>query len=206
MRGLIILSVLAGGGGLALGLGGRRRRRRRPSLPALLPLVYFGVMGAPIYGRGLVPGTGDLVDFDTLAPRGSPNEYLVAPFDRAPAFDDDEKREVAPTFPVGVDELRFAFEAALRKRMLPGFGDVFGRPTKSDGRRFVYVERTPLLRFPDVLNVEFVELGAATSTLILHSGSVYGYSDVGKNRARVGELLDAIRDLPPSLKRRTVAV
>lgn len=183
-----------------------RRRRRRPNPSALLPLAYLGVMGAPIYGRGLVPGTGDLLDFATLAPRSSPNEFLAAPPDAAPAFDDAAKRAAAPTFPVAADELRSAFERALRSRMLPGLGDVYARPTKSAGRRFVYVERTPLFRFPDVLNVEFVPLSETTSTVVLHSGSVFGQSDLGKNEARVRELLDALRDLPPAMKRASVPV
>jgi uncharacterized protein (DUF1499 family) len=62
------------------------------------------------------------------------------------------------------------------------------------------------LRFPDVLNVRFVELTERTSTLVLHSGSVYGYSDVGKNKERVGEMLEALRDLPPAMQKSAVAV
>ena len=70
----------------------------------------------------------------------------------------------------------------------------------------MYVERTPLFRFPDVLNVEFVPLSETTSTVVLHSGSVFGQSDLGKNEARVRELLDALRDLPPAMKRASVPV
>ena len=109
------------------------------------PTLYLGVMGAPIYGRGL-PGAGGLLDFDTLAPRTSPNEYLAAPADEAPKFDDDAKREVAPVFPVSADDLKAAFEAMLAGRA-PVLGDVYARPTLSDEatRRHVYVrERRPI--------------------------------------------------------------
>lgn len=109
------------------------------------PTLYLGVMGAPIYGRGL-PGAGGLLDFDTLAPRTSPNEYLAAPADAAPKFDDDAKREVAPVFPVPADDLKAAFEAMLAGRA-PVLGDVYARPTLSDEatRRHVYVrERRPI--------------------------------------------------------------
>ena len=54
---------------------------------------------------------------------------------------------------------------------------------------FVYVERTPLFRFPDVINAQFLDSGNGTSTLILHSASVYGLDDLGKNRERVEDLL-----------------
>jgi hypothetical protein len=43
-------------------------------------------MSAPIYGKGLLPGTGGLVDFKTIEKKASPNEYLVAPEGSCPRF------------------------------------------------------------------------------------------------------------------------
>jgi uncharacterized protein (DUF1499 family) len=60
----------------------------------------------------------------------------------------------------------------------------------------VYVERTPLFRFPDILNVQFLDAGNGTSTLVLHSASVFGQSDLGKNQERVEDLLKRMSDLP----------
>ena len=72
--------------------------------------------------------------------------------------------------------------------------------------RYTYVERTPLFRFPDVINVQFVEVDDNSSTLILHSASVYGQSDLGKNKERVTEMLSALSDLPKALTATAVSV
>ena len=43
--------------------------------PILAPAAgYLAVMGAPVYGQDLLPGTGGLLDFDSLTPRVSTNE------------------------------------------------------------------------------------------------------------------------------------
>ncbi|KAJ8607866.1 hypothetical protein CTAYLR_008887 [Chrysophaeum taylorii] len=166
--------------------------------------TYFGVMCAPVYGKG-IPGLGGMVDFETLEARSSPNEYLAAPKDRCPKFTTDEKRQQAPVFPVDADELKRSFEAMLEKRYaIPAFA----APTLSDRhkRHYVYVERTPLLRFPDIINVQFVPINDRSSTLVLHSGSIYGYSDLGKNKERVTEMLAAIPNLPSRIKQTGVQV
>ena len=186
---------------------GRRRRFIRPP-PNPLPL-YFGVMGAPVYGRDILPFLGGLIDFETLEPRSSPNEYLAAPLDAAPLFNDTSKRIAAPTYPVSAEELRTSFEEALAKRQ-PLNGDFWAKPVQEDSdafaSRFVYVERTPLFRFPDVINAQFLEAGNGTSTLILHSASVYGQSDLGKNKERVEDLLKRISDLPSNMTATAVSV
>lgn len=185
---------------------GRRRFIRPP--PSPLPL-YFGVMGAPVYGRDILPFLGGLIDFEALEPRSSPNEYLAAPLDAAPLFNDTAKRIVAPTYPVSAEELRTSFEQALAKRQ-PLNGDFWAKPVQEDSdafaSRFVYVERTPLFRFPDVVNVQFLEVGNGSSTLILHSASVYGQSDLGKNKERVEDLLKRISDLPTNMTATAVSV
>ena len=78
-------------------------------------------------------------------------------------------------------------------------GDFWAKPVQADSdafaQRFVYVERTPLFRFPDILNVQFLDTGNGTSTLVLHSASVFGQSDLGKNQERVEDLLKRMSDL-----------
>lgn len=180
-------------------------------LPALaVPVAgFFGVMCAPVYGKGL-PGLGGMIDFETLARRASPNEYLAAPLGSCPKFVDTDAtterfREEAPVYPINADELKKSFEEMLNKRFSV---QAFAKPTLSDKekRQYVYVERTPLLRFPDIINVQFIPLGANTSTLILHSASIYGYSDLGKNRQRVKEMIRDIPNLPPRMSRNAIQV
>ena len=186
----------------------KRCRRRRRRVTPLNPLgLYLGVMGAPVYGRDLLPFLGGLVDFETLEPRDSPNEYLSAPADAAPAFVSADKRQNATVYPVSVTALKDAFEKMLADRQ-PVAGELFAKPTLADvaSSRYTYVERTPLLRFPDVINVQFLEAGEDSSTLVLHSASVYGYDDLGKNKQRVTEMLAALNDLPRAMTASAVSV
>ena len=64
----------------------------------------------------------------------------------------------------------------------------------------------PFFRFPDVINAQFLDSGNGTSTLILHSASVYGQDDLGKNRERVEDLLKRIADLPANMTATAVSV
>ena len=58
-----------------------------------------------------------------------------------------------------------------------------------DKRRFVYVQHSPTFRFPDIITVEFVQLGPNRSSIAIYSRSRYGHYDFGKNRKRVGKWL-----------------
>ena len=82
------------------------------------------------------------------------------------------------------------------------------------------MQRTPVLRFPDIVQIAFLEAGTTAgttagnepgneagtepgneagtepgneaATLCIYSRSVYGYSDLGRNRARVEDWLARI--------------
>ena len=58
-----------------------------------------------------------------------------------------------------------------------------------DDRRFVYIQHSPTFRFPDIITVEFVQLGPNRSSIAVYSRSRYGQYDFGKNRKRVGKWL-----------------
>uniref|UniRef100_A0A7S2RUZ7 DUF1499 domain-containing protein n=1 Tax=Rhizochromulina marina TaxID=1034831 RepID=A0A7S2RUZ7_9STRA len=183
------------------GKGGCKARRKFCLKPRLNPAVavapvvapvagYYGVMLAPIYGKGLLPGTGGKLDFEALKPRMSPNEYLVAPEEAVPNFVDEAKRGVAKVYPVSRTELREAFFRAVNKQYAI---QLYAQPTLRDEAldQYVFVHRTLYFRFPDVLNVRFVDCEGGVS-VVLHSGSVYGYDDLGKNKARVETWLEAL--------------
>jgi uncharacterized protein (DUF1499 family) len=63
--------------------------------------------------------------------------------------------------------------------------------TRRDGvaRQFEYVQRSRVLRFPDVITVQLIPLGPDRSTLAVYSRSRYGRSDFGVNRRRVEDWL-----------------
>jgi len=61
--------------------------------------------------------------------------------------------------------------------------------------RLVVIQHTPLLRFPDVITVEFVALGADRSSVAIYSRARYGKADFGTNRKRVLAWLSRISRL-----------
>jgi uncharacterized protein (DUF1499 family) len=56
-----------------------------------------------------------------------------------------------------------------------------------------YVQRSRLLRFPDLVTVRFVPIDDTHSTLAIYSRSVYGKGDMGVNRIRVEEWLARLK-------------
>jgi uncharacterized protein (DUF1499 family) len=58
-----------------------------------------------------------------------------------------------------------------------------------DDRQFVYIQHSPTFRFPDIITVEFIQLGPNRSSIAIYSRSRYGHYDFGKNRRRVGKWL-----------------
>lgn len=55
-----------------------------------------------------------------------------------------------------------------------------------------WVQRSRVMRFPDTVNVRFVDLGEGRSTLALYSRSQLGSDDMGVNRARIERWLDRL--------------
>jgi uncharacterized protein (DUF1499 family) len=125
------------------------------------------------------------VSFPTLVRRTTPNDALACPADLCRAAKPDLE---APIFPVPASELCGRLEALVRGEPrtshLPGAGN--------DQRRARLVQRSALLRFPDVIDVEIIALDPTRSTLALYSRSVIGISDLGVNRARLARWLDAL--------------
>jgi Protein of unknown function (DUF1499) len=62
-------------------------------------------------------------------------------------------------------------------------------------RRYVYIQHTPVFRFPDIITVEFVPLGPNRSSLAIYSRSRYGQYDFAKNRKRVERWLLTLQRL-----------
>ena len=56
-------------------------------------------------------------------------------------------------------------------------------------RRYVYIQHSPLFRFPDIVTVELIPLGPSRSSIALYSRSRYGEYDFAKNRKRVEKWL-----------------
>lgn len=139
-------------------------------------VVAFVVVGPDRFWR--IAGPPDLgnVVFETLTRRGTPNDALACPSGLCRAASDI----VSPVYPVGPADLRSAFARMLGRE---------ARVEKLDADDAVlqdrYLQRTPLLGFPDTIVVRFLAAGEGRSTIAVYSRSRVGRKDFGANRQRI---------------------
>lgn len=93
----------------------------------------------------------------------------------------------SPVFALPVDRLvdRWA-------EIIAGESNVIRVEDQPAARRIVFIQHTPLLRFPDIITVEFVALAPDRSSLAIYSRARYGRGDFGTNRKRVTRWLDRL--------------
>ncbi len=158
----------------------------------ILGWLLLGVLllaaGGMIYVRvaPLDPATWH-VDPVTAPTPPTPNSFRVL----APGATPGPEEMSSPLFPVPPAQLMQAFDrmalAQPRTERLAG---------TADGQGFVtYVQRTPLVGYPDYVSVRAVPVGEGQSALVILSRSRFGKSDLGVNKARVAQWLDAL-DIP----------
>jgi uncharacterized protein (DUF1499 family) len=122
----------------------------------------------------------DFVDWAELERPASPNSYLVCPAGRTTAAVDREP----PVYDVAPDALERAWLDALAAEPR-----LTRRAAEPAGRRYLFVQRTPVLRFPDLVQLEIFDVPPDRATYCVYSRSLYGYGDLGVNRARVEDWL-----------------
>lgn len=156
---------------------------------ALVTIVAFVLLGpARVWG---VFGPADLgsVDFARLERRASPNDALACPEGFCGGAQADV---VAPVFALDARALAAAMERALApERHLTC---VAADATAGTAR---YVQRTPLLGFPDTIELRYIDLPGGRSTLAIYSRSKLGHSDLGANRARIERWLRLLAAAAP---------
>ena len=113
------------------------------------------------------------------------NAFLACPPDYCRA-----KAAASPVFAIPVEQL-----AALWTQMLAGEPNIVKVAAEPDQHRLVVIQHTPLLRFPDIITVEFVALGPDRSSLAVYSHARYGSGDFGTNRRRVEAWLNRLQNL-----------
>jgi hypothetical protein len=168
-----------------LATGGRVRVARRiitALLSTVLGLVVVGV-GLRIYmGREaedrLAPGEAIAIS-ELRSPLPKPS-FLACP----PGYCSAAGSVTSPVFDLPWDRLHEYWIELIsgQKRMVTLAAD-------PDALRFVYIQHSPIFRFPDIITVEFVPLGPMRSSIAIYSRSRYGEYDFGKNRKRVGRWL-----------------
>jgi uncharacterized protein (DUF1499 family) len=147
---------------------------------AVAALIWEGTTLESMLGVGEVP----VVDFATLERGPDANQYLLCPNGMCTAQTDGE----APVFDVPVEQLQVAWDEMLAEQ--PRL-EVLRRDVTNV--QIDYVQRTRLLRFPDLITVRFVPVDDSHSTLAIYSRSVYGKGDMGVNRIRVEEWLARLK-------------
>jgi uncharacterized protein (DUF1499 family) len=128
------------------------------------------------------------MDIAHIVRPSSPNTALAASEGFVPSPD-----VVTPRYGVAADKL-----FALVQHVAAGQPRTFQAALYTDQLQAHYVVRSAVLNFPDLVTVAVRPDGPAASTVIMYSRSVYGYGDMGVNRARVAAWLDAIRMQLPS--------
>lgn len=93
----------------------------------------------------------------------------------------------SPVFALSVDRL-----AKDWAEMIAGENNVIEVEDEPAAHRLVLIQHTPLLRFPDIITVEFIALAPDQSSLAIYSRARYGRSDFGTNRRRVLRWLDRL--------------
>ena len=147
---------------------------------AFAALIWEGTTLESMLYVGEVP----VIDFATLQRDTVPNQYLLCPKGMCAAETDGE----APVFDVPVEQLQVAWDEMLAEQ-----------PRIEVQRRDVtnlqidYVQRSRLLRFPDLITVRFVPIDDTHSTVAIYSRSVWGKGDMGVNRTRVEEWLARLK-------------
>ncbi|HTZ78364.1 MAG TPA: DUF1499 domain-containing protein [Stellaceae bacterium] len=156
-------------------------RRWRAMVLTLVVIVAAALLGVRLYmSRAVEDGLqpGEQVDFARLALGARDNVYLLCP--REPAICSAPPDGASPVFALGA--------MALRDRLLQMVAEEPRvRLISEDAahRHLVFIARSVLLRFPDIVTVEILPMGPGQSTLAILSRSRYGRSDFGVNRRRV---------------------
>jgi hypothetical protein len=142
------------------------------------------VIGWFAWGRGDGAAADPMPDFATLVLHEKPNQYLALP----PGFASAAlPHGESPVFDLPVAELERRALGVIRTQ--PRVTPVASAPGR---RRYAFVQRSALLRFPDTVTVRFVDFGDGRSSLALYSRSKVGHSDLGANRKRAVAWLQAI--------------
>jgi uncharacterized protein (DUF1499 family) len=148
---------------------------------AVAALIVEGeTLETAIFPIGEVP----VIDFATLERGPVPNQYLLCP----PSVCSTQADGVAPVYGVPVAKLQAVWDQMIAEQPRV---QVLRRDITN--QQIDYVQRTRLLRFPDLITVRFLPVDDTHATLAIYSRSVYGQGDFGVNRARVEEWLARLK-------------
>jgi len=126
------------------------------------------------------------VDPLTAPTPATPNSWRVAPPGQSPGAAGTQ----SPVYRATPAELMAAFDRIATAQ--PETERLAGTPEVGF---ITYVQRTPLVKYPDYISVKAVDLGEGMSALAILSRSRFGRSDMGVNKARITEWLKGLKDM-----------
>jgi uncharacterized protein (DUF1499 family) len=118
----------------------------------------------------------EIIDFAARNSAGRENVFAMCPS----GFCTPQADRQSPVFAIPWERLRDAWQ-----EMIAAQDHVEEVGIGADPHRLTYIQRSAMLRFPDVVTVLFIALGDDRSTLAIDSRSRYGKGDLGVNRRRV---------------------
>ncbi len=150
------------------------------SLAILLVLLRL----TPIWDKVLSAPAASKTEFSTLKAPNKPNWFLLCDEN---ICQNTKPNGQPPIFELSANDLKGRFEKFILEN-----SNAKVRMDESD--QIEILDRTSLLRWPDIISVKFVKLENDKSTLYIYSRSIYGHSDLGANQARVTRWLQAISE------------
>lgn len=151
-------------------------RRRAAGRVAISIGLLLSLVGCGVEAR--------VEDLRAVKRPDSPNNYLICPKPLCGGAADEEGPMVdLPPEKVLVAALKVAA------------GEDNASPAEVDARvaQIVFIQRTPWLRFPDIVRIQAIPSVTGKTGVALYSRSVYGYYDFGANKARARRWMAAIQ-------------
>ena len=167
---------------------------------AIVAIVIVLVLVAGFFGFGrertwaLLFGPADLgpvPNFAELKRPKSANTFLACPPEVCVRAEPDL---VPPVFAADPHALRQAFSAIIEAEPL-----VEHVAVDDDGLGDRYIQRTPVMRFPDTIVIRYVPVDVGRTTLVIYSRSKLGSNDFGVNEKRVRRWLRALEGAVPPI-------
>jgi uncharacterized protein (DUF1499 family) len=154
----------------------------------LLVIVALGLALRTYMSRpmGDTPTQSELIGLAELRPPLPSNGFLACP----PGYCAVPQAGASPIFDMPWERLRDYWDEMIGEQ--PRVARVVAEPER---QRFVYIQHSALLRFPDIVIAEFVTIAPGRSSIAIYSRSRYGKYDFGVNRERVKSWLKALRRL-----------
>lgn len=150
----------------------------KPKVMFFLYLIVFVAVLGMAYIR-LAPSDQTVwhTDPETTQSTGKPNDYRLV-------------GDASQVYNIAASELANLVDDFIQNqpRVIRLAGQV-------DELLITYVQRTPIMGYPDYITIKIIQQGASQSKLAIFSRSRFGHSDFGVNKRRIVEWVTAIQIL-----------